>query len=69
MSAKPTFSTLGKRRMPKKPEHPQQQHRPSVTFCTECDYLRKERAGMWIDSGADIETADQAAQNERCKKT
>lgn len=36
--------------------------------CPDCAYLQKERAGMWIDNGADMETADQAAQNERCKK-
>ncbi len=65
MTAQPTFSTPGKRR---NPQHTPPQQRPGVESCPDCDYLKKERAGMWIDSGADIETADQAAQNERCKK-
>ena len=52
--------------MPTKPQHPQQKHRPSVTFCTECDYLRKERAGMLIDNGLDQKTADQKTKNECC---
>ena len=34
--------------------------------CPECTYLQKERAGMWIDNGADMETADKAGAKEHC---
>lgn len=34
--------------------------------CPECDYLKAERAGMWMDNGADQETADQEASSQQC---
>ena len=35
-------------------------------MCEECEYLRKERAGMLMEAGLEIEAADWAARVERC---
>jgi len=37
-----------------------------MSNCRECDYQQKERAGMWIDSGATEEAATAAGALERC---
>jgi len=35
-------------------------------ICEECEYLRGERAGMWIDEGAHRRIAERAGAVERC---
>ena len=65
MTAQPTFSTLGKRR---NPQHTPPQQSPGVESCPDCDYLKKERAGMWIDNGAPLHIADEEGRKERCHK-
>jgi hypothetical protein len=36
--------------------------------CPECEYQRGERAGMWIDNGADRKHAERVGAKERCSE-
>lgn len=39
-----------------------------MSKCEDCEYLRKERAGFWIDAGATRAEADTQGARERCPK-
>lgn len=39
-----------------------------MSDCPECRYLQDERAGMWLDNGAELEEAIQEGSKEFCQE-